>query len=342
MFKIDRNQGPGSPGRRRRAPNSESAVDDVQQLHEEKGKKWFTEMNAVNPKLLPGMQTDVEVSDIIAKRKTDRHDFILLNTTAFGKVLVFDGTIQITQKDCWTYYEMSTHLPLTCHPNPRKVLIVGGLDGSGLAKEILKHESVESVDHVEDDEEMVNLLKKHFHASGFDYDNPKFKYHPVDAKKFLKLHQGEFDVIISDFSVPPPNADGLFGESYFELVKDALKPDGITITLTSGIWVEMRRPTRILTEKIRWLRNLFPSVDYYGFNIPSCASGQGGNIICSVTPEVDFRRPERPLSEDQLADWSLGYYNLDIHAAAFALPQFVKNQLYPTGRHSDFAIYPYQ
>jgi spermidine synthase len=43
-----------------------------------------------------------------------------------------------------SYQEMLAHLPLFSHPNPKKVLIIGGGDG-GIAREVLKHECVESV-----------------------------------------------------------------------------------------------------------------------------------------------------------------------------------------------------
>jgi spermidine synthase len=39
---------------------------------------------------------------------------------------------------------MIAHIPLTSHPNPKKVLVIGGGDG-GVVREILKHDSVEQV-----------------------------------------------------------------------------------------------------------------------------------------------------------------------------------------------------
>lgn len=42
---------------------------------------------------------------------------------------------------------MIAFLPLCCHKNPKKVLIVGGGDG-GVAREVVKHPSVEEVHQV--------------------------------------------------------------------------------------------------------------------------------------------------------------------------------------------------
>lgn len=48
---------------------------------------------------------------------------------AHGRALILDGIIQCTVKDEFSYQEMISFLPLCCHPNPEKVLIVGGGDG---------------------------------------------------------------------------------------------------------------------------------------------------------------------------------------------------------------------
>ena len=56
--------------------------------------------------------------------------------------MALDGVIQITERDEFSYQEMIAHLPLFSHPNPKKVLIIGGGDG-GVLREVLKHPSVE-------------------------------------------------------------------------------------------------------------------------------------------------------------------------------------------------------
>jgi spermidine synthase len=47
----------------------------------------------------------------------------------FGKVLVLDDVIQLTERDADSYNEMMAHIPMFQHPNPRRVLIIGGGDG---------------------------------------------------------------------------------------------------------------------------------------------------------------------------------------------------------------------
>lgn len=47
----------------------------------------------------------------------------------FGKVLVLDGVIQLTERDADSYNEMMAHIPMFQHANPKRVLIIGGGDG---------------------------------------------------------------------------------------------------------------------------------------------------------------------------------------------------------------------
>ncbi len=52
--------------------------------------------------------------------------------------------IQLTERDEFAYQESIAHLPMFAHPNPKRVLIVGGGDG-GVLREVARHASVEKV-----------------------------------------------------------------------------------------------------------------------------------------------------------------------------------------------------
>ena len=58
----------------------------------------------------------------------------LYNRETHGRALILDGIIQCTQRDEFAYQEMISFIPLCCHPDPKKVLIIGGGDG-GVARE---------------------------------------------------------------------------------------------------------------------------------------------------------------------------------------------------------------
>jgi spermidine synthase len=81
-------------------------------------------------------------------------------------VLVLDNRIQCTEYDEHSYQEMISFLPLNCHPNPEKVLIIGGGDG-GVAREVAKHPLVKQVVQCEIDE--VNQFKSALYLSTSTY-----------------------------------------------------------------------------------------------------------------------------------------------------------------------------
>lgn len=92
---------------------------------------WFSEVS----ELWPGQAMSLEVSKVLHREKSQYQDILVVETKSYGKVLILDGIIQCSEKDEFAYQEMISFLPLCCHKNPEKVLIVGGGDG-GVAREV--------------------------------------------------------------------------------------------------------------------------------------------------------------------------------------------------------------
>ena len=101
-----------------------------------------------------------KVKEIIKEMETDFQHLLLVDTFQYGKMLLLDGIVQTTEKDEFIYNEMMTHVPLTSHPNPSKVLIIGGGDG-GVLREVLKHDAVDRATMVEIDPMVIDFCKKH-------------------------------------------------------------------------------------------------------------------------------------------------------------------------------------
>ena len=81
---------------------------------------------------------------MLEHRKSEFQDILVFDSTSYGRVLVLDGVIQITERDEAAYQEMIVHLPLFAHPNPERVLIVGAGDGAVL-REVCRHAGVKQV-----------------------------------------------------------------------------------------------------------------------------------------------------------------------------------------------------
>ncbi len=69
---------------------------------------------------------------------------MVFDSATYGRVLILDGVIQLTERDEFAYQEMIANLPMFAHPNPENVLIVGGGDG-GVLREVCRHKSVKRV-----------------------------------------------------------------------------------------------------------------------------------------------------------------------------------------------------
>ncbi len=65
----------------------------------------------------------------VYKKKSKFQDISVLKSKHYGKILMLDGVIQLTEKDADSYNEMMTHPAMFTHPNPRRVLVIGGGDG---------------------------------------------------------------------------------------------------------------------------------------------------------------------------------------------------------------------
>ncbi len=165
-------------------------------------------------------------------------------------------------------------LPLCNHPAPKRVLIVGGGDG-GVARDVCKHPLVEEVYQVEIDDRVVEVSKKFLPFMACGFDSPKLKLTIGDGFEFMKNHEKEFDVIITDSTDPIGPATCLFQESYFALMKRALRPGGIVCSQGGSIWVSMN----LVKETLENCRKQFKNVAYGTSTVPSYACGQIGYII---------------------------------------------------------------
>ncbi|KAI5632368.1 spermine/spermidine synthase domain-containing protein [Phthorimaea operculella] len=279
---------------------------------------WFSESCA----MWPGGTFSFEVKEVLHSEKSEYQEIHVFDTTSFGKVLVLDGIIQCTEKDEFSYQEMISFLPLCCHKNPEKVLIVGGGDG-GVAREVAKHPKVKQIVQVEIDAKVIEVSKKYLPFMAVGFDSPKLTLHVGDGFEFMKNHSSEFDVIITDSSDPVGPAVSLFQENYFALMKSALRPGGIVCSQAGTIWNDIE----LVNNTLKFCRNQFPAAAYAYTSVPTYPSGQIGFVIGSLDEDTKFDSPQITFTRDDEKNMNLRYYNSDVHKAAFVLPTFVKYRL---------------
>ncbi|CAK8686843.1 unnamed protein product [Clavelina lepadiformis] len=279
---------------------------------------WFSELNS----LWPGQCLSLKMEEVLFHERSKFQDVLVFKSQAYGNVLVLDGVIQCTERDEFSYQEMIAHLPLFSHPNPEKVLVIGGGDG-GVVREVLKHECVKSVVHCEIDEVVIEVSKKYLLGMSQSMSDPRVTQLIGDGMKFMEKHKNEFDVIITDSSDPQGPAECLFEKPYYELMKAALREGGIISSQGECIWLHLN----LICKLKKFCETLFPSVKYGYCTIPTYPSGQIGFMLCGKDDETDFTQPCRTISSDEVSSMNLRYYNADVHRAAFVLPQFAKAAL---------------
>lgn len=249
--------------------------------------------------------------------------FSLAFSFAHGRTLILDGIIQCTEKDEFSYQEMISFLPLCAHPNPKTVLIVGGGDG-GVAREVVKHPGVETVHQVEIDAKVVDVSKRFLPNMACGFDSPKLQLTIGDGFDYMKQREGEFDVIITDSSDPIGPAESLFQESYFGLLRRALKPNGIVCSQGGTYWTDLEHVKHTLDH----CRVHFPVAEYCVTSVPSYPCGQIGFVIGSLDEKANLKVPHRVFSDAELDQLAMRYYSEHTHRAAFeGVPRHVRKFL---------------
>ena len=115
---------------------------------------WYTDEHT------PDVRFSMKAVEQVVSKKSAVQQIDILDTPAYGRVLVLDGDLFITEKDEFIYHEMLAHVPMAVHPNVKNVLVIGGGDG-GTVRELTKYRTIESIDLVEVDKDVVILSKKY-------------------------------------------------------------------------------------------------------------------------------------------------------------------------------------
>ena len=242
----------------------------------------------------------------------------VVESQGLGRVLLNDRIIMICENDEFVYHDMIAHVPLFVHPNPKKVLIIGGGDG-GSAREVLRHPQVELCQNVEIDAMVVEACRKYIPQTACSFSNPKVELIIGDGVEFVKNTKTKYDVILVDSTDPIGPAVPLFGKPFYENVWKALADDGIVVAQGESPFYNFEQQVQL----VRIVQSLFPTVLPYHFGNMSYPGGLWSFVLGSKKyhPVEDFQ-PTRV----EKSGLKCKYYNPAIHKAAFASPSFVQKR----------------
>jgi spermidine synthase len=281
-------------------------------------------MATVQERLHKGYAQSMELAGKpLADEKSKYQRIKIFDTVANGRVMTLDDIVQITTRDESAYAEMLTHLPMLEHGRVERVMIVGGGDLS-IADEALKHKEVKEVVLVDIDGRVVELCKELFsEINAKAFRDKRLKIEIADAFEYLGRPEskGRFDLIVADRPDPVGPGKALFGETFYDRVKGALKTGGFA-TFQTG--VPFYQPWEI-TEALEELADFFPRSGLYLTVVPTYIGGfmalsWAGKGAKLGTP-AGIKRAAAAYKKSKL---KTDYYNPAIHAASFALPEWIK------------------
>src|SRR2546429_891462 len=100
-----------------------------------KNSKWFHE------RLGPSEGHVHEVRTVLLSRQTPFQHIEIVELGDYGRSLILDGKVQSTQADEFIYHEVLVHPAMLVHPDPKRVMVIGG-GGGGTLPAGLPHPSV--------------------------------------------------------------------------------------------------------------------------------------------------------------------------------------------------------
>lgn len=251
--------------------------------------------------------------------QSDFQSVDVVETKGYGKMLLNDGLVMVTEKDEFVYHDMIAHIPLFIHPCPKNVLVIGGGDG-GTVREVIRHTAVEKCTMVEIDKMVVDACKEFIPLCSKDMNNPRVNLIIGDGVKFAKETKDKFDVILVDSTDPIGHAQPLFGKGFYQNIYNCLNDTGIVISQGESPWYQEKMQNKLLSIKSK----LFDVVSIYNFNNLTYPGG-----LWSFTYASKGLHPLNDFQKDRVLKSGLKfkYYNEAIHEAAFAIPQFQKERV---------------
>jgi len=276
---------------------------------------WFTE---IYPDA--GSAFSLKIKDKLHEEQSPYQSIEIYATEAFGTLMTLDRLVMLTDRDNFIYHEMLAHPALFTHPNPKRVLIIGGGD-CGTLHETLKHTNVEWVDQVELDERVTRVSEKYFPALCASNGDPRARLHFADGIKWVTAAgPGSYDVIIIDSTDPVGPAAGLFSEGFYLDCFKALGPDGVVVGQSESPLFHLS-----LIRSMHTAMRRAGFLDMATLHFPQCSYPSGwwsATLGCKSASARTFRDTDVARKE-----FLARYYNLGIHQAALVLPEYLRQAL---------------
>jgi len=275
---------------------------------------WYTEQWAEQ-----GSAISLKIKRKLHDEQSTYQRIEIFETESFGKLMTLDGLVMVTDRDNFVYHEMMTHPALFTHPDPKRVLVIGGGD-CGTLREVLRHPTVTRAEQVELDERVTRVAEKFFPELCESNNDPRAKLLFEDGIAWVaKAAPGTYDVIIVDSTDPVGPAAGLFSKEFYRNCHKALSPMGVLVGQSESPLFH----ADLIRSVQKAMRGAgFDHVATHHF--PQCTYPSGwwsATMACKQVSGASFREADAANKK-----FPTRYYNAGIHRAALAMPEFLLRQ----------------
>jgi len=287
----------------------------------------------------PGEACFRSIEKVLVSSKTKFQEIDVVELAELGKALVIDGKLQSALYDEYWYHEALVHPPMLAHPNPVRVLVVGGGEGATL-REVLKHKSVEEVVMVDVDEEMIKIAREHlveWHQGAFD--DSRVRIVIEDGRRFVEnAPDATYDVVILDLVDPTEEglAAHLYTREFYQEIYRILTDNGVMATqATSPVLMP-----KVYATIYKTISSIFPSTTPYITYVRSY-NGLWGFVMASkknhIVPSAD--KIDKMIRER--ISGKLRFYDGQTHQWMFSLPKPIRKIIEDMGEIATDANPPY-
>ena len=276
---------------------------------------WFSEFHTKDVK------HSLRVTRHLYAKKSNYQQIDIFETPEFGRVLVLDGNVMLTERDEFIYDEMIIHVPMAVHPGIRDVLVIGAGDG-GVVRELTRYDRVRRIDLVEMDPQVVEACREFLPGNACCMDDRRVHIHFENALRFIRNREAAYDLIVVDSTDPFGPSEGLFTREFYGNCYNALRADGIMVNQQgSPFYAE---DAEAMKRSHKRIVNTFPISKVYQAHIPTYAAGYWLFGFAS--------KKYHPINDLNAEEWRAlnlrtRYYTPRLHTGAFALPAFLEEML---------------
>ena len=135
---------------------------------------WFTEEHTKD------VRFSIRVNRHLCSRQSKYQKIDVFETNEFGRIMTLDGYIMVTEKDEFIYHDMIVHVPMAVGKDIKNVLLIGAGDG-GAVRELTRYKSIEHIDLVEIDEEVVEVSREYLKGLSSGFDDERVSLHFEDG-----------------------------------------------------------------------------------------------------------------------------------------------------------------